>query len=191
MNVPFSLRIESEIIQFLKSEKINVTEYINNLIEQDLKNKETNKREIERLLNKVKLNNLKKEIINQNKLIGAVKNIETRISNMAKGDEFATELLIRQNLKLLNCEFQLCQDEDIKLLILDAYTGLRVFVTNVQDLREIKTLEIAFNAQQIQHLEKQRENTLNRKAIIKAENKIFLENLPVIVDKEIEDFISN
>jgi hypothetical protein len=111
-----SLRIDEDTLNYLHSEGVNVSNYVEALIFIDLRQRTNPK--CQELARKDEAERQRRKHLDELKLIGAIRNIDQRIEGGSKNDRPTKLAYIRTNIKLLENERQLHTDNrDIIQLI--------------------------------------------------------------------------
>jgi len=108
-----SIRIDENLLTPLKEAGVNISNFINNILYLEMKKKQI----FEEAVKKAEAERLKKDIIEEIRVIGAINNIDNRIREMSKLEPMIQTLLIKRNIKLLEEQRKLIKSDDLKILI--------------------------------------------------------------------------
>ena len=140
MKTTTSIRINRDILNHLRRSGINVSDYINSLILNDLK-KNFDNSELKKAIKSAERDEKKKKVLNEMKIIGAIKNIETRIYNASKNDEVTGMYLIEKNINLLELEYENEEySKGTKEIIKRKYKELKNFMLEYYEPHEYKEI---------------------------------------------------
>lgn len=138
-----SIRVEQEILNHLRNLNVNVSDYVNTLLIEDLTKKSFNDSKLKRVVTIAINEEKKKQIKEEMRVIGAVNNIAQRLHYMSKEDENVYLSLLNKNLDLLKLEYDNeTYSKDTKLLIKDKFRVLNKMNKNILgEKAEIKKLK--------------------------------------------------
>jgi post-segregation antitoxin (ccd killing protein) len=124
MKVVTSIRISQDVFNHLKQLDVNVSDYVNTLILDDLTKSSYDDTRLKNVVDIAIKEEKKSKIIQELKLIGALNNIAQRLNDMSKEDPEVYATLLKKNIELLQIEFDFDYSPDTKALIKDMYRKL-------------------------------------------------------------------
>lgn len=111
-----SVRLDDGIGDQLQQTNVNISEYVRNLITQDLKGRGE---EFEKLVKKLEAKTEKKKLLNELKILGALQNILERIQKMAKLDKGSEYVMTKKAIALIEEEKKLGEVSDDVIDLMD------------------------------------------------------------------------
>lgn len=125
MKVVTSIRLDRDLLNHLKHLGINVSDYVNSLMLDDLKQQSYEDTKLKKVVDNSIKEERKSKILQEMKLIGALNNIAQRINDMAKEDPEVFTTLLKKNIELLQLEYDFDYSNDTKLLIKEMFKKLK------------------------------------------------------------------
>jgi hypothetical protein len=116
-----SKRINKDVLNHLRQLDVNVSDYINKLIMKDLLNQSFEDTSLKVVVDNAVRDENKSLILQEMKLIGALANIPTRLSEMSKGDDIVYHTLLKKNIELLQLEYDFPYSKETRYLIKQMY----------------------------------------------------------------------
>lgn len=125
MKVVTSIRINQDILNHLRHLEINISEYINNLLLNDLRQQSFKDTELKKVVDLAIKEEKKATLLKEMKLIGAINNIGQRLEDMSKGNEMVFHALLKKNIELLELEYDFEYSKETKQLIKSMFMELQ------------------------------------------------------------------
>lgn len=125
MKAVTTIRINKDVLNHLRQLEVNVSDYINKLIMKDLLKKSYEDTTLKKVVDIAQKEERKSQILQELKLIGALRNISTRLEQMSKGCEITYHTLLKRNIELLELEYDFDYSKETKYLIKQLYKETR------------------------------------------------------------------